>query len=97
MAGRNLPVPTTRRGQVARRDAGLPARLASLVPARALPAVRQSLLVAGAAFATEYALRAAIGGSLLRLLSPFRAGALTRTEITEWLIVERIRRRSDQA
>ena len=95
MAGRNLPVPATRRGQVARRDDRLPARIASLVPARALPAVRRSLLVAGAALAAEYALRAALGGTLLRLLSPVRSGApITRTEITEWLIVERFRRRS---
>ena len=77
-----------------RRRAGLPARVASLVPARALPVLRTSLLVAGAAFAAEFALRAAIGGSLLRLLSPFRSSAaITRTEITEWLIVERFRRR----
>ncbi|MYA18873.1 MAG: hypothetical protein F4Z25_01050 [Chloroflexi bacterium] len=87
-------MPATRRGQVVRRRAGLPARVASLVPARALPVLRTSLLVAGAAFAAEFALRAAIGGSLLRLLSPFRSSAaITRTEITEWLIVERFRRR----
>ena len=93
MAGRQLPVPVTRRAQVVQRRDGLPARAVSLVPARALPVLQRSLLVAGAALAAEYALRLAIGGTLLRVLSPFRSGAITRTEITDWLIVERFRRR----
>ena len=72
----------------------LPARVVSLVPARALPVVRRSLLVAGAALAAEYALRAAVGGTLSWLFSPVRSGAsIARTEITEWLIIERFRRR----
>lgn len=95
MAERYLPVPT-RRGRVVRRGGGLPARVVSLVPARAVPVLQRSLLVAGAALAAEYALRAVIGGTLLRVLSPFRSGALTRTEITDWLIVERFRRHRGQ-
>lgn len=95
MAERYLPAPRpTGRGRLVRRRGGLPARVVSLVPANVLPVLRRSLLVAGAALAAEYALRAAVGGTLLRVLSPFRSGALTRTEITEWLIVERFRRRS---
>ena len=91
MAERHLPVPLpTLRGALVRRERRLPARL----PARALPVVRRSLLVAGAALAAEYALRAAVGGTLSWLLSPVRSGAsIARTEITEWLIVERFRRR----
>ncbi len=93
MAGRYLPAPI-RRGRLVRRGGGLPARVVSLAPARALPVLRRALVVAGAALAAEYALRAALGISLLRLLSPLRSGAaITRTEITEWLIVERLRRR----
>ncbi len=94
MAERYLPAPrpTGRRGLVRRRE-GLPARVVSLVPAGVLPVVQRSLLVAGAALAAEYALRVALGGTLLRVLSPFRSGAITRTEITDWLIVERFRRR----
>ena len=95
MAGRYLAVPVrVRRGRLARRRAGLPARVVSLVPSRALPVVRRSLLVAGAALAAEYALRVAVGGTLSWLFSPVRSGAsIARTEITEWLIIERFRRR----
>ena len=95
MAGRYLPVPVrVRRGRLVRRERRLPARVVSLVPARALPVVRRSLLVAGAALAAEYALRIAVGGTLARLFSPVRSGAsIARTEITEWLIIERFRRR----
>ena len=91
MAGRHLPVPLpTLRGALVRRERRLPARLR----ARALPVVRRSLLVAGAALAAEYALRAAVGGTLSWLFSPVRSGAaIARTELTEWLIVERFRRR----
>ena len=94
MAERYLPAPRpTGRGRLVRRHDGLPARVVSLVPASVLPVVQRSLLVAGAALAAEYALRVALGGTLLRVLSPFRSGAITRTEITDWLIVERFRRR----
>ena len=92
-----LPAPRPR-ARLARGRAGPHARALAALPARALPAARRSLLAAGAALAVEYVLRSAarsaLRGALARLPAPFRAAsAITRTEITEWLIVERTRRR----
>ena len=67
----------------------------ALVAATALPALRRSLVVAAVAYAAERALSATVGGALGRLLGPIEraAPAITRTEITEWVVIERIRRR----
>ena len=92
-----LPAPRPR-APLARGLGAPPARVLAALPARALPAARRSLVAAGAALAVEYVLRsaarAALRGGFARLSSPLRAAsAITRTEITEWLIVERARRR----
>lgn len=89
-----LPVPGPVRGRaLARSSRPLPARVTNL-PAQLLPLAQRSIVVAGAALAAEYALRAALGGTVERLLAPIRDGsAIIRTEVTEWMIVERVRRR----
>ena len=71
------------------------AREAALATATMLPALGRSLAVAAMAFAAERALSASIGGALGRVLRPIEraAPAFSRTEITEWIVVERIRRR----
>ena len=67
----------------------------AIAPARLLPLAQRSLMVAGVALAAEYALRVAVGGALERIVAPIRGAApvVTRTEITEWVVVERLRRR----
>ena len=75
------------------------ARELAIVAATALPALGRSLMVAAVAYAAERALSATltatVGGALGRLLGPIEraAPAITRTEITEWVVIERIRRR----
>ena len=60
----------------------------------ALPVLGRSIAVAVAAYAVEQALRASLGTVVERLLAPMdRGGSITKTDITEWIIIERIRRR----
>ena len=61
----------------------------------ALPVLGRSIAVAVAAYAVEQALRASLGTVLERLLAPMDRGGstITKTDITEWIIIERIRRR----
>lgn len=63
--------------------------------ATVLPALGRSLVVAAVAFAVERALSASLDGTLGRLLGPVErvAPGFTRTEVTEWIVIERIRRR----
>ena len=70
-------------------------REVALAAATALPALGRSLVVAAAAYAAERALSASIGGALGRLIGPIEraAPAIIRTEVTEWVVIERIRRR----
>ena len=98
MPTRQLPAPQQHRGPGrALTPSGTthPARiLGGLANARLVPLAQRSLAVAGAALAAEYALRVALSGPLERLLAPVRAApTIIRTEVTEWVIVERLRRR----
>ncbi len=106
--GATLTRALTRSGSrppVARRPGGGTGQLAiaahevALAAASALPALGRTLVVAAVAFAAERALSATlsatVGGTVGRLLAPIEraAPAFTRTEITEWVMIERIRRR----
>ncbi|MCY4455226.1 MAG: hypothetical protein OXC56_02820 [Chloroflexi bacterium] len=60
----------------------------------ALPVIARSVAVAVVAYAAEQALRASLGGVIERFAGRLgRGGPVTRTDITEWIIIERIRRR----
>jgi hypothetical protein len=92
---------TTRSGLPARpleraiEAAAATSRELTVAAAAALPALGRSLTVAAVVYAVERALSASLDGTLSRLLAPVeRAGpAITRTELTEWVVIERIRRR----
>ncbi len=68
-----------------------PSRIPALVRERLMPLAVRSATAVALGLATEYALR----GALNRLLAPLQrsASAVTRTMITEVIIVERVRRR----
>ena len=60
----------------------------------ALPVVARSVAVAVVALAAEQALRASLGGVIERLVGRMgRTGPATRVDITEWIVIERMRRR----
>ena len=59
----------------------------------ALPVLGRSIAVAVVAYAVERSLRASLGVAVERLLAPTERGGATRTDITEWITIERIRRR----
>lgn len=59
-----------------------------------VPLAQRSLIAIGAALAAEYAIRTVFDSMLRRVLTPIRSTHTSiRTEITEWTIVERVRRR----
>ena len=77
-------------------------RALSLVGSRALvstaesavPVVARSVAVAVVALAAEQALRASLGGVIERFVGRMgRTGPATRVDITEWIMIERMRRR----
>ena len=62
--------------------------------AQIVPLAQRSLIAVGTALAAEYAIRTAFDSILRRILTPIRSTPTAiRTEITEWTIVERVRRR----
>ncbi|MXZ47364.1 MAG: hypothetical protein F4Z08_10365 [Chloroflexi bacterium] len=102
----SAPVPRER--ALARIERQLPMPLAvrvralSLVGSRALvataesalPVVARSVAVAVVALAAEQALRASLGGVIERFVGRMgRTGPATRVDITEWIMIERMRRR----
>ena len=82
-----LPPAVRRRAAVVRH----PSWLSALVRQRLVPLAVRSATAVALGLAAEYALR----GALNRLLTPLQrsASAVTRTVITEVIIVERVRRR----
>jgi hypothetical protein len=75
----------------------LPARrsLPAVAAERALPVVGSSLAMAAAGFATEYALRLLANRALSSLVQPMRRAmpVASRTVVTEFVVIERVRRR----
>ena len=60
----------------------------------ALPVIARSVAVAVVAYAAEQALRASLGGVIERFVGRMgRTGPVTRVDITEWIVIERMRRR----
>lgn len=90
-SGRALQPARRRPAAVARR----PARLPALVRKRLVPFAVRSATAVALGLATEYALRGALNRVLDRSLAPLRrsASAVTRTVITEVIVVERVRHR----
>lgn len=101
-------VPVPRERALARIEQRLPMPLAvrvralSLVGSRAvvaaaesaLPIVARSVAVAVVALAAEQVLRASLGGAIERFVGRMgRTGPATRVDITEWIVIERFRRR----
>ncbi len=75
--------------------AGRPLRLYALARRRLAPLAVRSATAVVLGLATEYALRGALNRLLDRSLAPLQrsASAVTRTVITEVIVVERVRRR----
>ncbi len=88
---RALQPAVRRRADITRR----PSRLSALVRQRLVPLAVRSATAVALGLAAEYALRGALNRLLDRSLAPLQrsASAVTRTVITEVIIVERARRR----
>jgi hypothetical protein len=70
-----------------------------LLPAlarRAAPAIARSAATLAVGFAAEYALRSLVNRALGEFISPLRHSlpAVTRTVVTELVVIDRVRRRS---
>lgn len=82
---------------------GLPALRRSGLPAaigrRMLPVAGSTIAAAAVSLAAEYALRSTVNSVVARALAPIRrvppsiTRGMTRTIVTEWTVVERVRRR----
>ena len=90
--GERLPAQTVSR---VREIAAVTSRLVAVAVEAALPVLSRTIAVAVVVYAAEHALRASLGSTIERLLAPMERGGagITRTDITEWIIIERIRRR----
>ena len=77
-----------------RKRKALPVSKTTKLSAQIVPLAQRSLIVVGTALAAEYAIRIAFDSMIRRVLAPIRStSTVIRTEITEWTIVERVRRR----
>ena len=92
LVGERLPARYVSR---TRELAGIASRAVVVAAEVALPVLGRSVAVAVVAYAVERALRASLGTVVERLLAPMDRGGstITKTDITEWIIIERIRRR----
>ena len=87
--GERMPLPLTLRTRALVIAAS---RALAAAGEAALPVLGRSIAVAVVAYAVERSLRAGVGVAVERLLARGGAG-VTRTDITEWITIERIRRR----